>query len=50
MTRFPVILLGTDYWSGLLDWIRDTLLPDGKVAAADLDLISAPTTSTRSSS
>ncbi|HZB51402.1 MAG TPA: TIGR00730 family Rossman fold protein [Mycobacteriales bacterium] len=40
VTRFPVILLGTDYWSGLLDWFRRTLVPAGKIAPADLDLLS----------
>ena len=39
VTRFPVILMGTAYWTGLLDWVRTTLLADGKVNAADLDLI-----------
>ena len=39
VTRFPVILFGTEYWSGLLDWLRATALPDGKIARADLDLI-----------
>ncbi|MBA2555465.1 MAG: TIGR00730 family Rossman fold protein [Geodermatophilaceae bacterium] len=39
VTRFPVILLGARYWSGLIDWIRDTLLAEGKVAARDLALI-----------
>jgi uncharacterized protein (TIGR00730 family) len=39
VTRFPVILLGTGYWAGLLDWIRGTLVPAGKVAPRDLDLI-----------
>ena len=39
VTRFPVILFGTDYWSGLLDWFRTTLVPAGKIAAADLDLL-----------
>jgi uncharacterized protein (TIGR00730 family) len=39
VTRFPVILFGSAYWSGLLEWIRATLLPAGKIAAADLDLI-----------
>jgi predicted Rossmann-fold nucleotide-binding protein len=34
-----VILLGTGYWAGLLDWFRGTLLPSGKIAARDLDLI-----------
>ena len=40
VTRFPVILLGTDYWSGLLAWFRDTLVPAGKISPADLDLLS----------
>ncbi|UQX87707.1 TIGR00730 family Rossman fold protein [Jatrophihabitans telluris] len=39
VTRFPVILFGEQYWSGLIDWIRNTVLPEGKVGAADLDLI-----------
>ena len=39
VTRFPVILMGTAYWSGLLDWIKQTLLADGKIGAGDLDLI-----------
>jgi uncharacterized protein (TIGR00730 family) len=39
VTRFPVILFGNEYWSGLLDWIRGTLLPEHKIGAADLDLI-----------
>jgi len=29
--NFPVILFGSDYWMGLLDWIRDYMLPQGKV-------------------
>jgi len=36
---FPVVLFGSDYWSGLLDWIRATMLSEGKIAAADLDLL-----------
>jgi uncharacterized protein (TIGR00730 family) len=39
VTRFPVILMGVDYWSGLIDWMRSTLLADGKVSESDLDLI-----------
>jgi uncharacterized protein (TIGR00730 family) len=37
--HFPVVLVGTDYWAGLIDWIRDRLVAEGKVAPADLDLI-----------
>ncbi|MBO4206100.1 TIGR00730 family Rossman fold protein [Micromonospora echinofusca] len=39
VTRFPVVLMGTDYWRGLLDWLRDTMAVDGKIGHADLDLI-----------
>ena len=38
VTRFPVILLGSDYWSGLVDWIRGTMLAEGTISAGDLDL------------
>jgi uncharacterized protein (TIGR00730 family) len=40
VTRFPVVLLGTDYWSGLVDWLRHTMLPNAKIAEPDLSLIS----------
>jgi hypothetical protein len=39
VTRFPVILFGTEYWSGLLAWVRTTLAETGTINAADLDLI-----------
>ncbi len=35
---FPIILVGTSFWSGLVDWIRDQLLANGKVAEEDLAL------------
>ena len=39
VTRFPVILMGTDYWAGLIDWLKQRMLTDGKIGPADLDLI-----------
>ena len=39
VTRFPVILFGSAYWSGLVSWIRDTLLREGKIGELDVDLI-----------
>ncbi|MEV4617921.1 TIGR00730 family Rossman fold protein [Asanoa sp. NPDC049573] len=39
VTRFPVVLMGEAYWRGLLDWMRTTLLADGKIGEADLDLV-----------
>ncbi|MGH3953836.1 MAG: TIGR00730 family Rossman fold protein [Mycobacterium sp.] len=40
VTRFPIILLGTEYWSGLLDWIRGTLVPAGTIGEQDIALLS----------
>jgi uncharacterized protein (TIGR00730 family) len=39
VTRFPVILFGTQYWSGLINWIRDSVLPGGKINEPDLNLL-----------
>jgi uncharacterized protein (TIGR00730 family) len=39
VTRFPVVLVGIAYWAGLLDWIRQAVIPSGRIAASDLDLI-----------
>jgi uncharacterized protein (TIGR00730 family) len=38
--HFPVILVGTDYWGGLFDWIGARLVAEGKVSSQDLDLLS----------
>ena len=37
VTEFPVVLLGVDYWSGLMDWLRDTALASGKISEADVE-------------
>ena len=34
---FPIVLYGTSYWQGMLDWLRDTLLAEGAIAEDDLD-------------
>jgi uncharacterized protein (TIGR00730 family) len=36
---FPVVLVGTDYWRGLIDWMRAVQLPAGAIAESDLDLL-----------
>src|SRR2546423_481889 len=38
VSNFPVVLVGSDYWGGLVGWIRERLLAEGKIAAADMDL------------
>lgn len=35
----PIILVGTPFWKGLLDWMRERLAGEGMIAAADLDLM-----------
>ena len=38
--KFPIILVGTEFWSGLFDWVRETLLGKfGNISEKDLDLI-----------
>jgi uncharacterized protein (TIGR00730 family) len=39
VTSFPVVLFGSAYWSGLLDWLRATMIPDGKINPTDLELV-----------
>src|SRR4051794_41230696 len=38
VTSFPIVLLGSAYWSGLVDWVRGTVLADGKISKRDLDM------------
>jgi uncharacterized protein (TIGR00730 family) len=37
--EFPVVLLGSDYWSGLIDWLRDRMLADGNISPEDVDML-----------
>jgi uncharacterized protein (TIGR00730 family) len=39
VTRFPIVLLGTAYWQGLVDWLRETAHSDGKIGPQDLELL-----------
>ncbi|NUT34927.1 MAG: TIGR00730 family Rossman fold protein [Hamadaea sp.] len=39
VTQFPVVLMGTSYWGGLVDWMRGTMLAEGKISKEDLDLL-----------
>ncbi|HEX6855042.1 MAG TPA: TIGR00730 family Rossman fold protein [Streptosporangiaceae bacterium] len=39
ITQFPIVLVGSDYWSGLLTWFENTLRTSGKIAHADPELI-----------
>ena len=39
VTAFPLVLFGTEYWGGLIEWLRTTMLTDGKIGPDDLDLL-----------
>lgn len=36
--RFPIVLVGTKYWSGLIDWMKQTLIPAGNISEKDFEL------------
>jgi hypothetical protein len=37
--HFPIVLFGTPYWKGLLDWMKESVLSSGAIARADLKLM-----------
>ena len=39
VTSFPICLLGVDFWSGLVGWLRDTALARGTIKQPDLDML-----------
>src|SRR5690606_1473322 len=39
VSNFPVILFGSEYWRGLLEWLRDRMAREGKISPDDLDLL-----------
>jgi hypothetical protein len=39
VTSFPIVLLGSDYWGGLLGWLRTTAADAGTISLRDLDLL-----------
>ncbi|SII44181.1 Possible lysine decarboxylase [Mycobacteroides abscessus subsp. abscessus] len=38
VTSFPIVLFGTSYWRGLVDWMASTLIGEGTISPKDLDL------------
>jgi uncharacterized protein (TIGR00730 family) len=40
LTRGPIILMGSHFWSGLIEWVKDELLPNNMISKDHLDLFS----------
>lgn len=38
ISRFPIILIGSDYWSGLIDWIKSTMVKNNTISADEVEL------------
>jgi len=38
IAKFPVVLFGSEYWKGMLDWMRDVVLKEGCISAQDMEL------------
>jgi uncharacterized protein (TIGR00730 family) len=36
---FPIVLVGSDYWHGLVDWLRDRVLAEGNIGPADVSML-----------
>jgi uncharacterized protein (TIGR00730 family) len=39
MKPFPVILVGSEYWTGMIEWIRSSLLSEEKISPKDMDIV-----------
>lgn len=39
VTNFPIVLIGTEFWGGLVDWIRNRLVEEGMIATDDIDRV-----------
>ena len=39
ITRFPIVLVGSAYWAGLVDWLKTTMLAEGKIGPDELTLL-----------
>jgi uncharacterized protein (TIGR00730 family) len=39
VTAFPIVLMGSSYWAGLLDWLRQSVVAEGKASRHDLHLL-----------
>lgn len=39
ITQFPIVLMGVEHWSGLIDWMRGSMLGDARIKESDIDML-----------
>jgi uncharacterized protein (TIGR00730 family) len=39
VTQFPIVLMGVEYWTGLLEWMKGSMLEDGRIKQSDIDML-----------
>jgi predicted Rossmann-fold nucleotide-binding protein len=39
IVEFPVVLVGTDYWRGLVDWVGERMVDEGNISPDDVELL-----------
>ncbi|MDZ5623624.1 TIGR00730 family Rossman fold protein [Nocardioides sp. HM23] len=39
ITTFPIVLMGVEHWSGLIDWMKGSMLSDARIRQSDLDML-----------
>lgn len=39
IAAFPIVMVGTEFWKGLFEWVRNTMLEAGNISEKDLDLV-----------
>ncbi|GAB2986396.1 LOG family protein [Nocardioides montaniterrae] len=39
ITQFPIVLMGSEYWTGLIEWMKGSMLHDGRIKQSDLDML-----------
>jgi predicted Rossmann-fold nucleotide-binding protein len=39
ITRFPIVLVGSSYWAGLITWLREKVVAEGNIHPPELDLL-----------
>ena len=39
ITQFPIVLMGVEHWTGLIEWMQGSMLEDARIKQADIDML-----------